>query len=236
MQAAHGQGALDVKLGEILLRLFEGDRLLQLGYARQTDYSKERLGVSVRLMLSWTALARGLTSRPILRAAVLAGSVTASKARVVMEAAQGEREATWTAAAMGMKLGELEKCVREGGFDSATDSFEIESIVLRMTPKQQDRLDAALKLAEEVVGPATPVWLRLEAIGQEWLAERGELDSRRSLEVQPWSEPMRGELPEDLPTSAIELDARARALVRRRVERDEELGRYLEEILRTKEY
>ena len=103
-QAAHGQSALDLELGETLLRLFDGDRLLRLGYARQTDYAKERLGVSVRLLLSWTALARGLTSRPILRAAVLAGSVTASKARVVMAAAQGERESTWTAAAMGMRL------------------------------------------------------------------------------------------------------------------------------------
>ena len=41
--------------------------------------------------------------------------------------------------------------------------------MLRMTPLQQDRLDAALSIAQEVVGFGVPRWALMEAICQEWL-------------------------------------------------------------------
>jgi hypothetical protein len=225
---------MELALGETLLKLFDGDRLLRLGYARQADYVRERLGVALRSAHSWTALARGLASRPVLRRAVQAGRVSARKALVVMEAASGEREATWTAAAVCMNVRELERCVKSNGFDSAADCFEVESIVLAMTAAQQDRLDAALELAKEVVGPATPRWMRLEALCQEWLGEFGGSDYgaavHQPLEVKPGLVRNLGALPaleEELPDSAEQLDARARALLRRRLEREEELGRLL---------
>ena len=85
LPAVRGQCADEVALGEVSLRRFDGDSPLQLRCSRQEDYARERLGVPVRLMLSFTALARGLAK--------------------------------------------LERCVGESGFDSAADTFKIESIV-----------------------------------------------------------------------------------------------------------
>ena len=96
---ARGRGAIELALGETMLKLFDGDRLLRLGYARQADYVRERLGVALRSVHAWTALARGVASRPILRKAVEAGRVAPRKALIVMEAACGDGEAAWTAAA-----------------------------------------------------------------------------------------------------------------------------------------
>jgi hypothetical protein len=134
---ARSRGAIDLALGETLLKLFEGDRLAKLGYARQVDYARERLGVSPRAMFLWLRLARGLQERPLLRRAVVAGTVTPR------------------------------------GEEPPGEAFQVESLWLRMTPAQQDRLDAALALARETLGPGAPRWQCLEAICQEWLGTFG---------------------------------------------------------------
>jgi len=83
-------------LGETLLALFEGDRGLRLGYAKQSDYARERLGLAPRTVRQFTRLARGLSERPNLRRAVEDGRVSMRKALLVMEVARGEEEGTWT--------------------------------------------------------------------------------------------------------------------------------------------
>jgi len=170
---ARSRGALDLAVGEVLARLFRGDRLLQLGYAREVDYARERLGVPPRTMYSWLRLARGLADRPFLRRAVRVGAVTARKALAVLPVATGDAERAWTAAAMTRPLGELEEAVRAEGATPG-DDFEIESLVLRMTAEEQDRLDTALALADELFGFGAPRWQRLEAICQEWLGTHGD--------------------------------------------------------------
>ena len=50
VRCVRSRGAIDLALGETLLRLFEGDRLLRLGAARRADYARERLGVPPRTM------------------------------------------------------------------------------------------------------------------------------------------------------------------------------------------
>jgi len=242
MRAARGKGPIELAIGETLLRLFDGDRLMQLGFARQSDYARERLGVPVRTVHAWTALARGLATRPVLRGAVVAGRVAPRKALTVMQAATGAREAAWTAAAVDMTLGDLQRCVRAGGFEACSDDYRVESVVLRMTPAQQDRLDRALSLAEAVVGPGTPRWQRLEAICQEWLGEFAGLDPLASLgEVAPLEVrmglafPMRRSAQDrpvaSDPESAAALDARVRALLARHRGHDEALGRALLDVL-----
>jgi len=63
VRAARGGGALELELGEVLARLFEGNRLMDLGYSQQTDYLRERLGIAARTGLGWASLARGLATR-----------------------------------------------------------------------------------------------------------------------------------------------------------------------------
>jgi hypothetical protein len=170
---ARGRGAIDLALGDALLVLFEGDRLQRLGYARRKDYARERLGVSPRLMFSWLELARELRSRPILRRAVIAGVVTRRKALLVAPVASGDAELAWTAAAMACSCADLELRVREAGAAPGLDALESETLVLRMTVAQQDRLDAALQLAREILGADRARWECLEAVAMEWLGEFG---------------------------------------------------------------
>ena len=177
VRAARGSGALELELGVVLARLFEGSRLMDLGFSNQADYLRERLGIAARTGLGWASLARGLATRPILRAALLAGSVSSRKALTVMRAATGDAEAAWTAAAMALKLGELEARVRDAGFDPRFDSFDVDSILLRMDEGQQDRLDAALAVAELTALPGTPRWQLLESICQEWLGQGDHIDN-----------------------------------------------------------
>jgi hypothetical protein len=235
---ARGEGALDLALGEVLLRLFDGDRLLQLGYARQVDYARERLGVKPGLMYRWMRLARGLATRPVLRSAVEGGVVSGAKACVVMDAATGEREAPWTVAAAALPLGELQRRVEGEGYDAGCDAVAFETIVLTMTAEQRDVLDLALLVASFVVGPAAPRWQKLEAIAMEWLGAHGEfaasgaragpVDVRAALGGSASSAPSVVEpVGSTVPDSARALDERARALVRQRDGRDEQLGRLL---------
>ena len=240
VRAARGSGALDLEIGEVLLRLFEGNRHEVFGCTRQGDYACERLGVAARTALGWAGLARGLAQRPLLRRAVVGGRVSARKALTVMRAASGENEAAWTMAAMTLSGGELERRVRNDGFDPALDTFDVEALVLHMNTNQYERVDAALEMAELVVGPGAPDWQRLEAMCQEWLGWFGRPDwptpepgSGPGLALGPADveKLLSPELPAvDLPNSAIELDRLARELVRHRHLRDEELGRALEPI------
>lgn len=260
VQAARGRGTQDLKLGELLLRLFDGDLLLRLGFARQVDYIRERLGVAPRSVYSWMKLARGLATCPALHQAVNAGLVTSRKALLLIDLPGdlpgdllGTDADAWTARAIAMSCTELERCVREeGGFDTTTTEYEVDSIVFRMTPGQQDRLEAALNLARVVVGPAAPRWQLLEAIAMEYLGEHpGEFSAELSGESGGNSVQTQVGLPipetcvpeacgampqSDLPTDPEELDRMARAILKERMVRDAEFGRSLLGVQRNREY
>jgi len=170
-RVARSHGALDLALGEGLDRLFVGDRLLKAGYATQRDYARERLGLPPRTMYEALALARACSGRPLLRKAIAAGLVSPCKARAIAQVVP-ENEAGWTALAMTSTLRELEASIRAAGKEPPED-FESESLRFRMSPAQQDRLDAALKRADEALGGGAPRWQCLEALAQEWLGEHG---------------------------------------------------------------
>jgi hypothetical protein len=164
-----GRGAIDLALGETLHRLSLGDRLLQLGYAKQVDYMRERMGVPPRTVYLWLRLARGLKERPLLRRAVVAGAVSARKGLAVLPVAHGDDEAFWTAAAMTATETDLEAAVRATGREPARDTFEAEIIFLKMTTEEQDLLDRAIEAAQESLGLGAPRWQCIEAMCQEWL-------------------------------------------------------------------
>ncbi|MHC4342851.1 MAG: HNH endonuclease [Planctomycetota bacterium] len=168
------RGVIDIALGEALDRLFEGDRLLQLGYSRQVDFSRERLGMPPRTMFGWVRLARELRERPLLRKAVVVGAVPVRKALAILPVAKGKAERAWTAAAMTSTLETLEAGVRQEGKRPGTeDDFEVEVLWLRMDESQQDRLEAAIAVARKTLSMAAPRWQCEEAIAQEWLGAHG---------------------------------------------------------------
>jgi hypothetical protein len=171
-RVARAEGALDVAFGEGLVRLFQGGRLLALSYATERDYARERLGLPVRTMQNALALARACNGRPLLRKAVAAGVVSPCKARAIAPVV-AQNEAGWTALAMTSTVRELHAAVRAAGKEPP-EELEGESLRMRMSPAQQDKLDAALRLADEVQGCAVPRWICYEALAQEWLSEHGE--------------------------------------------------------------
>jgi len=173
---ARSLGVFDLALGATLARLFEGDRLSKLSYARESDYARERLGMSPAAVSSCVRLARELRHRPVLSRAVEAGAVSPRKALAVLPLAVGDAEGAWTEAAMRLSVRELESAAKAAGCASPEERFEAEVLVLPMTPGQQDRLDAALALAKADIGPEAKRWQCMEAISEEYLSTFAEFD------------------------------------------------------------
>jgi hypothetical protein len=120
-------------------------------------------------------LARGLAHRHFVRRALVAGAITQSKALAILPVANGpHQERAWVAAAMTSSLQQLEDGIRNQGNEPPQgDAFQAQSLWLRMTPAQQDRLDGAMALAEEQLGHGCPRWQCLESICQEFLGSFG---------------------------------------------------------------
>jgi hypothetical protein len=186
---ARSLGALDLALGATLAPLFDRGLLCQLSYARESDYARERLGISPSEMFSCVRLARELRHRPILRQAVTAGAVSKRKALAVLPLAVGDYEGAWTEAAMRLSVRELESAAKAAGSAVPEERFEAEVIVLPMTPEQQDRLDAALALAKEDIGPEAKRWQCMEAISLEFLSSFAEWDREGPGEPAPEAPP-----------------------------------------------
>ncbi len=242
---ARSLGALDLALGATVAPLYDRGLLAELSYARESDYARERLGMSPAAVSSCVRLARELKTRPILRRAVTAGAVSPRKALAVMPLAVGDCEGAWTEAAMRLSVREIESAARAAGCASPEERFEAEAIVLPMTPQQQDRLDAALALAKEDLGPEAKRWQCTEAICEEFLSSFAEHagEGPGSAAPPPPMSPHAAKvvarqlaaidealatirkIEEEIPSEdALSLDARALRLVAARRRYDETLG------------
>ena len=171
-RVARGQGALDVAIGEVLAELTRGDRLLRLGASCLADYARERLDLGGTAARNLARLARALRDRPLLRAAVRSGEVSARKAQTILEVALGDGEAAWVERARGETVRALEAAVRAartGATGAAAPDEPWERVRVELAPADRERLDRALALAGKVLGSASPRWQRLEAVCQEYL-------------------------------------------------------------------
>jgi len=87
--------------------------------------------------------------------------------------AVGDDEAAWTAAASRLTESELKDRVTGAGGVSP-EEWDVETLLLRMDEKQQDRMDAAMAIGRWVLGPDRPDWQIVEAMAMEWLGAHGE--------------------------------------------------------------
>jgi len=165
-------GAIDLAIGETLMRLLAGVRLLRLGYATGRDYARERLGIPARMASEALALARACAGRPMLRKAVAAGLVTPMKARAISPVVD-EDEPLWTTLAVTSGLHGLRAAVRAAGKHPPAEP-EARVLWLRMPEEQQARLDRALALAGEGLRDPVRRWQRLGAMANAWLADHGD--------------------------------------------------------------
>lgn len=248
---ARGEGALDLAIGDCLDALLPGDRLLRLGWSRLGDFARERLGIAERTALATAHLARALRVRPLLRAAVRAGEVSARKAQTILPVAVGASEAAWVERARTETVRALAAAVREQGRGAPCGGDERwERIAVELPPEGRQIVEVALDIAGLHLGRTAPLWQRLEAMCQEYLGTtpvdgedevpRGPADrlleaAREGLEheMQRWTwleelsrvgpvpAPDDGDGP---PLDLGALDARVRALAAMRAGWDELLG------------
>jgi len=239
--SARGAGALALSLGEHLAKLFQSGKLLEVsGLVKQSDYAHERLGISAFSMYRALALARGVADKPLLRAAVRKGFVTTSCALAVESVAKGDAEASWTAAARNLPLGDLRERVALAGGDPGFDSFEGDSLLVSIEEADREQLDAAYVVSDYILGPAADLWKKTEAMGMETLGSEGALyaevappEDDDELDVRPGLELLfaRYELPKtDLPDDPKKLHEGALNLVRLIDGREERLGRLLKQV------
>ena len=144
-RVARGRGALQVSIGEGLAALAEGDRLLRLGYSGIGDYARERLGMAGRTAQEAARLARELRTRPLLRAAVRRGEVSARKARTVLPLARGEADEHWVARARAETVRALEVAVRVAAPAAEKVDEEWERMCVPLSPEARAKLDQAIR-------------------------------------------------------------------------------------------
>ncbi len=169
-RVARGRGALDVAIGEGLASLAEGDRTLRLGYSGIGDYARERLGLAGRTAQAMAHLARELKERPLLRASVRRGEITARKAQTIVAVARGEAEETWVRRARVETVRSLEVAIRtETSSAPAEEEVRWEQVWVDVRPEQRAAFDQAMQVASAQLGTASSPWQRLEAICQEYL-------------------------------------------------------------------
>lgn len=175
VRVARGLGALDCALGEALDALCGGGHLMRFGASNLPDYARERLGMPGGTARNLVRLSRALRSRPLLRAAVRAGEVTARKAETILRVAVGDDEAAWVERARTDTVRALAAAVRAGGGTLCEDDDHADEprdrVVLALAPDERARLDVALELARALLPPGSPPWRRVEVVCEEYLGE-----------------------------------------------------------------
>ncbi len=171
------QSAARPLLGALALELV-GRRLYEaLGYRSLGDFARERLGVGARVVREWARVWRGLAELPELRAAVLAGEVSWTVARVVVGLATRETEAACLETVRGRTLRAalaIAAAVREVGVPGAGEGADLDgeeaervAVRLRCTPREGGYWYAAVELARRMAGEEIPVWQCAEQIAAE---------------------------------------------------------------------
>jgi len=168
-QVARVEGALDLAIGEGLLALGQGNRLIALGFSSMRDYAREVLDLGERTAQALVQLARELRTRPLLRAALLAGEVRLRHAQAVLPVAVGEAEARWVERARDETVRAL-----EAGVKAARRGAEPEDRWMRLrvglSPEDRATVDEALQVAGRLL-PGSSRAERLEVMAQEYLGE-----------------------------------------------------------------
>jgi hypothetical protein len=102
-------GALELAIGDGLAALEDGLRHARLGRSCIRDVAREDLGRFETQARRMAKLARALRDRPLLRAAVVAGEMSARQARTLLPVARGADEAAWVERGKALSARRLEK-------------------------------------------------------------------------------------------------------------------------------
>jgi hypothetical protein len=186
------RGPLRAVMARIASRLVFTEAWDGLGYARLSDYSAERLGLSARWVRSLALVGQAFRDYPRLEDALASGALGWTKVRLLASLPPGEDEAAWLARASQVTAAELSKLVRkvdrgslEGGVldDEAPVSrlFEV-----RCTPEVRWKWNVGRHAARRVAGRMCSVGEAAEVIAAEVLSA---IPADEIREREPGAEP-----------------------------------------------
>jgi len=159
----------------------------RLGFARVADYSLERLGMSGRELLDLAHVDSALRELPRVELALVAGTLSWTRARLLARVATSEDETHWISLARSRTVRELSREVRaidvgsveHGGAapdgeapdegDGDVD-FRGVGVVVRCSPEVNAKWQLAWRLASRVSGESLPRWACMEAVVAEVLS------------------------------------------------------------------
>ncbi len=172
---AAGHGALALAIGDTLRELFATERLAELHCVREKDYMREKLGIPPRTGYGFLKLSRETKGKEVLRRAILCGAITPNKALAIARVCSPELESAWVGYAMKTSLAELTRRVKEIGGEPVSEEAPGGRLFIPMTGDERTVYDAAVSLAQDLLGPGTPRWVAQETIAWEWLGGHGKL-------------------------------------------------------------
>jgi len=155
----------------------------RLGFARLADYAVERLGVSGRELQDLARVDAALRSLPRVDAALAAGRISWTKARLLARIATAEDEGRWLGVAKALSARALSREVRRvdaGSLEAGALVAEMaeeeagegrrETLQLRCTPETKAKWHRARMLVCRVAGQRLGPWQCAEAVAAEVLS------------------------------------------------------------------
>jgi hypothetical protein len=141
-----------------------------------SDYARERLGMSAREMQSLAAVSTGLERLPEVGAAFERGELSWSQARLLIGVATPDTEVEWLALACGRTVRALAALIRKGGRSATEDDGEDEEPRARFRLRCSRRLlrlwGHVVELARRMAGSQLSQGEAAEAIAAEGFAAR----------------------------------------------------------------
>lgn len=145
-----------------------------LGFARLSDYARERLGLSAREVQDLSCVAERLERLPAIAAAFQRGELSWTQTRLLAGKATPDTEVEWIALAAGRSTRALEALIAEDGPPAAGDDREdtidgepSARFRLRCPPRVRRRWRDVVELARRVQGADGPPWRAAEAVAAE---------------------------------------------------------------------
>ncbi len=178
--ACRSEAAARRHIGELARRLLRERSYQRLGFARLSDYARERLGLSARTVESAAWVVERLERLPLIAAAFDRAEISWACARALCSLAFAADERAWLERARHLTVAELEelaeaRCPQPADPD-ADDALIDDEPALRLRIATSARVRAlwrrALELASRVAGEVLARWRAAEAIAAEALSGR----------------------------------------------------------------
>ena len=192
---ARGDARGRLVLGRLVAAFLRGRGQQALGFARLTDYARERLGLSGRELQSLATVAERVSTLPALAAAFGSGEISWAQLRILVGIATPDTVEHWLSLARGRTVRALEATIREAGRPVHSEDSDSHARFRLPCPNRVKRLwHDAVELARRTAGAALSRSAAAEVIAAEGLsahtppAEQWVSDSRPPAETADPSE------------------------------------------------